>query len=353
MSLYKTFRPLIFKSQPEMAHWTTIHMLQLGGAVPPARWLLNAWFKARQPGPEVKAFGLTFPNPLGMAAGYDKDGLGWRGLACLGFGHIEVGTVTPKAQPGNPTPRIFRLVEQEAVINRMGFPNRGAEFLAARLRAPRPRGLVLGVNIGKNKVTPLEEAAGDYLSLFDTFAPLSDYLAVNISSPNTPDLRKLQSRRALEDLLSPLAARRAEFAHAQGRHVPVLVKLAPDLTDEELDEALDAVIRHGMDGVIIHNTTVRRDLVAGAPKAGETGGLSGKPINALNTAMLRKVVARTGGRLPVVASGGVMTPADAQEKLDAGAVLVQLYTGLIYEGPGLVREILNAGLRISGDKFTG
>ena len=345
---YRTVRPLIFRLTPEQAHAGTIALLRLGGSLGMGRWLLRAWFRPRAEGPAVQAFGLTFPNPLGMAAGYDKDGLGWRGLACLGFGHIEVGTVTPKAQPGNPLPRIFRLVEQEAVINRMGFPNRGAEFLAARLRAPRPQGLVLGVNIGKNKATPLEQAAGDDLSLFDTFAPLSDYLAVNISSPNTPDLRKLQSRQALEDLLAPLAVRRAAFAQAHGRRVPLLVKLAPDLDDVELDEALDAVIRHGMDGVIIHNTTVRRDLVAGAPKAGETGGLSGRPINAMNTAMLRKVVARTGGRLPVVASGGVMGPADAQEKLDAGAALVQLYTGLVYEGPGLVREILNAGLRGAG-----
>jgi dihydroorotate dehydrogenase len=342
---YRTIRPLIFRLTPEQAHQSTIALLRLGGGLGLGRWLLRAWFRPRKPGQAVQAFGLTFPNPLGMAAGYDKDGLGWRGLACLGFGHIEVGTVTPRPQPGNPQPRIFRLVEQEAVINRMGFPNRGAEFLAARLRGPRPEGLVLGVNIGKNKATPLEEAAGDYLRLFDTFAPLCDYLAVNISSPNTPDLRKLQSRQALEHLLAPLAARRAGFAQSHGRRVPLLVKLAPDLTDAELDEALDVILAHGMDGVIIHNTTLRRDLVAASPKASETGGLSGRPINAMNTGMVRKVVARTAGALPVVASGGVMNAADVKAKLDAGAVLVQLYTGLIYEGPGLVRDILNVGLR--------
>ena len=340
---YRIIRPLIFRLTPEQAHQSTIALLRLGGGLGVGRWLLRAWFRAHVQGPAVQAFGLTFPNPLGMAAGYDKDGLGWRGLACLGFGHIEVGTVTPRPQPGNPAPRVFRLVKEEAVINRMGFPNRGAEFLTGRLRAPRPKGLVLGVNIGKNKATPLEAAVDDYLSLFDTFAPLCDYLAVNISSPNTPDLRKLQSRQALENLLGPLAAKRADFKQATGHSLPLLVKLAPDLTDAELDEALDVILAQGMDGVIIHNTTVRRDLVASSPKAGETGGLSGRPINAMNTAMLRKVAARTAGALPVVASGGVMSAADVKEKLDAGALLVQLYTGLIYEGPGLVIDILNAG----------
>jgi len=345
MSLYKTFRPLIFKSQPEMAHWTTIHMLQLGGAVPPARWLLNAWFKARQPGPEVKAFGLTFPNPLGMAAGYDKDGLGWRGLATLGFGHIEIGTVTPRPQPGNPKPRIFRLVEDEGVINRMGFPNKGADYVARKLCYRRPKGVVLGMNIGKNKVTPNEKAVEDYLYLVKMFAPLVDYLAINVSSPNTPGLRDLQTREALEALLAPVAAERAEQVKRLGKNVPVLVKLSPDLDDEALDAALAAVESTGMDGVILSNTTISREGLR-SPKQVEVGGLSGTPINRMNTERIRAVHQRMGGKLPIVASGGVMRPEDAQEKLDAGAVLVQLYTGLIYEGPGLVRDILNAGLKI-------
>ena len=345
MSLYKTFRPLIFKSQPEMAHWTTIHMLQLGGAVPPARWLLNAWFKARQPGPEVKAFGLTFPNPLGMAAGYDKDGLGWRGLATLGFGHIEIGTVTPRPQPGNPKPRIFRLVEDEGVINRMGFPNNGADFVARKLCYRRPKGLILGMNIGKNKVTPNDQALDDYIYLVKMFAPLVDYLAINVSSPNTPGLRDLQTREALEGLLKPVAAERAEQVKRLGKNVPVLVKLAPDLNDDELDAALAAVESTGMDGVILSNTTIGREGLRSAKQV-EVGGLSGTPINKMNTERIRAVHQRMGGKLPIVASGGVMRPEDAQAKLDAGAVLVQLYTGLIYEGPGLVRDILNAGLKI-------
>lgn len=340
MDIYRRLRPLIYHLTPEQAHRSTVFMLRLGGALAP--WLIRALFPVRHPGPEVQAFGITFPNPLGMAAGYDKDATAWRGLAQLGFGHIELGTVTPRPQPGNPPPRIFRLVEDEAVINRMGFPNRGADYLARQLRGKRPPGLVLGMNIGKNKTTPLEEAAADYLALQEVFAPLVDYLAVNVSSPNTPGLRSLQTRQALEAILLPLAQRR-DAAATGGRRVPVLVKLAPDLTDEELDAALEAVMSAGMDGVIISNTTLRREGLQ-SPLAAETGGLSGAPLNARNTALVRSVVQRTGGRLPVVASGGVMNAADARAKLDAGAVLVQLYTGLIYAGPGLVRDILNSGL---------
>lgn len=346
MNLYPFLRPFIFLLKPEQAHTLTIAALRLGGSNPLTRAVLSAWFRARPGGPPVQAFGLTFPNPLGMAAGYDKDGLGWRGLACLGFGHIEVGTVTPRPQPGNPSPRIFRLVPDRAAINRMGFPNRGADFLARRLAGQRPQNLILGVNIGKNKLTPNETATQDYLSLVRAFAPLSDYLAVNVSSPNTPGLRSLQSRQALEDLLHPIAAERAAQSTRLGKPVPVLVKLAPDLTDEELDGALEAIISSQMDGVIIGNTTLQRGGLQ-SPHAGETGGLSGAPLNARNTMMIQQVVARTAGKLPVVASGGVMNHADAQAKLDAGAVLVQLYTGLIYAGPGLVREVLNAGLKLT------
>ncbi|MEA4908617.1 MAG: quinone-dependent dihydroorotate dehydrogenase [Anaerolineaceae bacterium] len=343
MNPYPLLKPWIYKFTPEQAHHGTIAMLRLGGGLLPGRLFLNLCFHARQSGPAVQAFGLTFPNPIGMAAGYDKDGLGWRGLACLGFGHIELGTVTPRPQPGNPQPRIFRLVEDEAVINRMGFPNQGAEFMVRRLKAPRPKGLILGMNIGKNKVTPLEQAAEDYVTLARVFAPLADYLAVNVSSPNTPGLRNLQSRQALEALLLPLAEERRRQAELLGRPVPVVVKLAPDLSDAELDGALEAVSSAGMDGLIISNTTISRPALRSS-MANEVGGLSGVPLRELNTAMIKKVVTRTGGRLPVIASGGVHTPADAQSKLDAGATLVQLYTGMIYAGPWLVRDILNSGL---------
>jgi dihydroorotate dehydrogenase len=337
--LYHRLRPLIFRLSPETAHGLTLALLRVAGALAPARGLLRRAFEPASSGPEVRAFGLIFPNPVGLAAGYDKDGLGWRGLARLGFGHLELGTVTPLPQPGNPRPRVFRLVEDEAVINRMGFPSRGAAFLAQRLAGTRPPGLVLGVNIGKNKDTPLEEAAGDYLALLRLFAPLADYLAINVSSPNTPGLRSLQTRQALERLLVPLDAARREEAGRLGRNLPLLVKLAPDLNSDELDGALEAITAAGMDGVILSNTTLRREGLRSA-QAGEGGGLSGAPIRALNTALIREVVRRTDGRLPVVASGGVMAAADCREKLDAGATLVQLYTGLIYAGPGLVKQAL-------------
>ena len=341
--MYAHLRPWIFRSQPEQAHHATIALLQLAGAIPPARWLIRRMFPVRNQGPQVTAFGITFPNPIGMAAGYDKDALAWRGLGCLGFGHIELGTVTPVAQPGNPTPRIFRLVEDDAAINRMGFPNRGADFIAQQLRGRRPPGLVLGMNIGKNKTTPNEEAVNDYLSLLRTFAPLVDYLAVNISSPNTPGLRALQSRAPLEALLIALADERIRLISELGKPIPILVKLSPDLTDAELEDAIGAVETAGMDGLILTNTTLQRAGL-GSLKATETGGLSGAPLRSISTAMLKR--ARKLTNLPIVASGGVMTEADAQEKLDEGACLVQIYTGLIFRGPGFPADILNHGLHL-------
>ncbi|MGC8780512.1 MAG: quinone-dependent dihydroorotate dehydrogenase [Anaerolineae bacterium] len=336
--MYPFLRPLIFRLPAERAHELTLALLRLAGSSAAGRWLVRALFAPRPNGPAVHAFGLTFANPVGLAAGYDKDGLGWRGLAAMGFGHLELGTVTPRPQPGNPAPRIFRLVEDRAVINRMGFPSRGADFLARRLAGRRPASVVIGVNIGKNKDTPLERAVEDYRTLLQRFAPLADYLAINVSSPNTPGLRRLQDRAALFGLLQPLAEERRRLADALGRPVPLLVKLAPDLADAALEAALDAILAAGMDGVIISNTTLRRDGLRSAA-AGETGGLSGAPLRGLSSAMVRRVADAVNGRLPIVASGGVMSADDAEEKLAAGAALVQLYTGLIYAGPGLVRQI--------------
>jgi dihydroorotate dehydrogenase len=331
--MYPLFRSLLFRLDPEQAHSLTLRLIRLAGQLPPARGLVRRLFAAPQH--PVEAFGLRFSNPVGLAAGYDKDGLAWRGLAALGFGHVEVGTVTLQPQEGNPRPRVFRLPEDQALINRMGFPGEGATFVQRQLAGSRPPGLVLGVNLGKNKETPLEEAPREYLELARRFAPLADYLAINVSSPNTVGLRRLQARDALHDLLAQLQVEREQLK------TPLLVKLAPDLADGELEDALEAIRSTGMDGVIATNTTLARPGLH-APKAVEAGGLSGAPLRPISQDMLRKIVRLSEGRLPVIAAGGIMTPADARQRLDAGAALVQLYTGLIYAGPALVKNILRS-----------
>jgi len=343
VGIYPFFRKLLFYLEPEKAHELTLSLMRLVGAFPPLYEVLRRrFFVASKP---VQAFGLTFGNPVGLAAGYDKDGLCWRGLACLGFGHVEIGTVTPLAQKGNPKPRIFRLEGDRALINRMGFPGRGAEFVARQLHLPRPVGLILGVNLGKNKDTPLEEAAGDYVNLLRRFASLGDYLAINVSSPNTPGLRRLQARTELEQLLSRLAQERRELLSNLNsqKPIPLLVKLAPDLSSVELDDALGAILDSGMDGVIATNTTLWREGFS-SPLRRETGGLSGAPLFRLSLETVQRITQRTQGHLPILGVGGIENAVEAQAMLDAGAVLVQVYTGLIYQGPGLVRQILS-GLR--------
>ncbi len=334
--MYSLVRPLLFKLDPETAHQLTLRLIRLGN-YQPLNFLLRTIYAV--PEKPVQAFGLHFRNPVGLAAGYDKDGLAWRGLATLGFGHIEVGTVTPLPQPGNPKPRVFRLVEDGAVINRMGFPGLGAECLAAKIRRRKRGGVIVGVNLGKNKDTPLENAAGDYIALMRQFTPLADYLVVNVSSPNTTGLRRLQGRGLLEGLLGAVAKERQEFAAARGISTPILVKLAPDLSNNELDDALEVIVRNGMDGVIATNTTLERGGLQ-SKHAEETGGLSGEPLRVRSESVLRSVVKKLDGRLPVVSVGGIMRPEHAQARLDAGAKLVQVYTGLVYAGPGLVRQIV-------------
>ena len=337
--MYSLLRPFLFRLEPEQAHMLTLNLVRLVGALPPFSTLLRIIFAV--PAVPVQVFGLTFSNPVGLAAGYDKDGLGWCELACLGFGHIEVGTVTPRPQSGNPRPRIFRIAEEKAIINRMGFPGRGAEFVARQLNRQRPPGLVLGVNLGKNKDTPLEEATRDYVTLVKTFAPLADYLVINVSSPNTVGLRRLQARQALAHLLTAVDFQR-KLITAQGstRQVPVLVKLAPDLTDAELEDALDAITQTGMDGVIATNTTLSRKGLSHGRFSLEEGGLSGAPLRQRSTEMVRKIYHYTQGKLPIIGVGGIMCADDAREKLEAGASLVQVYTGLVYTGPGLVKNIV-------------
>ena len=273
--------------------------------------------------------GIEFPNVVGLAAGYDKDGRAWRGLAALGFGHIEVGTVTPQPQEGNPRPRIFRMPDDRALINRMGFPSDGAEAVATRLDGRRTDGLVLGVSIGPNGFSDPGQAALDYETLIDRFAPLADYLAVNVSSPNTPGLRSFESGSELEELLHRLVARRDRQTLDRG--LPLVVKLSPDSAD--LESTVAAIDQSGVDGIIVTNTTTRRPGVTSS----ESGGLSGAPLGALSLETLRRVRELTD--LPLIASGGIMTADDAEERLAAGASLVQLYTGFVYEGPRLVGAI--------------
>jgi dihydroorotate dehydrogenase len=335
--MYPIFRQLLFRVNPEHVHALTLHLMKLAGDFSPFGSLLRRWYVV--PPKPVQVFGVTFPNALGLAAGYDKDGLAWRGLACLGFGHIEVGTVTPRPQPGNPKPRLFRLPKQGALINRMGFPGMGAEYVSRNLQRSRPPGLKLGVNLGKNRDTPLEQAAVDYRYLMQVFAPQSDFLVINISSPNTVGLRRLQARQALDEFLAQIVDKRHWLEIEIGKRTPLLVKLSPDMTDSELDDALDVISRSGVDGVVATNTTVDREGL-NSPLAVQTGGLSGAPLRERSTAIIRQIVKTTGGKLPVVGVGGIMNLDDAQEKLDAGASLVQIYTGMVFRGPGLVKEIL-------------
>jgi len=341
MDAYQFLKPLIFRMSPETAHQVTLMLLRIAGAIPPVSWSLAKLFGARYTGAPIQLFGLSFANPVGLAAGYDKDGLGWRGLASLGFGHIEIGTVTPEPQPGNPKPRIFRLVEDQAVINRMGFPSKGAEYVARRLAVRRRGGLVVGVNIGKNKATPNEEASFDYIQLLRVFSPLADYLAVNVSSPNTSMLRMLQNRYALEFLLGSLVSERETIFTESGKKIPLLVKLSPDIPFAMLGRVLEAVVRSNIDGVIVTNTSIDLDrTILSSALAGETGGISGLPLRERGISVLRFTTRELCGSLPVIACGGIMSVDDAQRSLDAGARLVQLYTGMIYNGPAFVGQVV-------------
>ena len=359
--MYNLFSPLLFRLDPERAHALTLTALRITGKYALLHWLVAQQFKA--PSKPVEAFGLKFKNPVGLAAGYDKDGIAIRGLSALGFGHVEIGTVTPKPQAGNPSPRVFRLLEDEAVINRMGFPSKGSEFMQLKLNPslrsglferiygiqPRKKtgiitsihkgGTMLGINLGRNKDTPNEGAVYDYVSLVDNFAQYADYLTINISSPNTVGLRELQGRAALETLLSHLHQQRLVSQQLHEKQLPILVKLAPDLTSSELDEAIEAILRTKMDGIIVTNTTLAREGLRSALK-GESGGLSGSPLRVKSEAVLHQTVKRVNGAVPIVSVGGIMNPDDAKRRLDMGAALIQIYTGLIYRGPSFVKEIL-------------
>lgn len=336
--LYSLIRPLLFQLDPETAHSVAAAWLNRIEKLGLARLLAGD-----VPVMPRSVMGLTFPNPLGLAAGMDKNGEHTDALGALGFGHIEVGTVTPRPQRGNPRPRLFRIPQAEAIINRMGFNNDGVDRLVENIRRRR-RQDVLGISIGKSADTPIEDAIGDYVYCMRKVYEHAGYIAANISSPNTKDLRALQHGSELDRLLAALKAEQRALANAQGRYVPLAAKIAPDLEPEQIGTIADRLNQHEIDAVIATNTTVARDRVQGLPHADEAGGLSGAPLTRRATEVIRQLRATLKDSIPIIGVGGIMSARDAQEKLDAGAVLLQIYTGLIYKGPGLVTEILR-GLR--------
>ena len=336
---YSLIRKFFFSLDPETAHglgMTGIDYLNRAGIA----CLLAKSF----PSNPVDAMGLTFPNPVGLAAGLDKNGEHVDALAALGFGFIEIGTVTPRPQPGNPKPRMFRIPEKQAIINRMGFNNDGVDKLLANISTSQfsRRGGILGINIGKNFDTPIEQAADDYLSCLERVYGAASYVAVNISSPNTKNLRELQKDEALDALLATLKAEQARLAEKHGRYVPLALKIAPDLEDDQIQTIADLLRQHRMDGVIATNTTLSRSGVEGMPRADETGGLSGQPVFERSTAVLTKLAEALAGEVPIIGVGGIMSGDDAVAKIDAGACLVQVYSGFIYHGPALIAEAAQA-----------
>ncbi|NQD91431.1 quinone-dependent dihydroorotate dehydrogenase [Pseudomonas sp. CrR25] len=338
--MYTLARELLFKLSPETSHELSIDLIGAGG-----RLGLNGLLTKAPVSLPVNVMGLEFANPVGLAAGLDKNGDAIDGFAQLGFGFVEIGTVTPRPQPGNPKPRLFRLPEAEAIINRMGFNNHGVDHLLARVQAAKFKG-VLGINIGKNFDTPVERAVDDYLSCLDKVYAHASYVTVNVSSPNTPGLRSLQFGDSLKQLLEALRQRQEELARMHGKRVPLAIKIAPDMSDEETAQVAAALVEAGMDAVIASNTTLDREGVKGLEYADEAGGLSGAPVRDKSTHIVKVLAAELGGRLPIIAVGGITEGKHAAEKIAAGASLVQIYSGFIYKGPALIREAVEAILAV-------
>lgn len=337
--MYKTLlKPFFFLLAPEKAHHLTLNLLNFVLAIPGISYLFKQFYSFEDPRLEREVFGLKFKNPVGLAAGFDKDGKQINSMSSLGFGFIEVGTVTPKPQIGNPQPRLFRLPQDDALINRMGFNNLGLDQLVSQLKKKRPKGIIIGGNIGKNKVTPNETAVEDYKICFEALFPYVDYFVVNVSSPNTPNLRALQDKEPLQALLSTIQ----EMNLAKAAPKPVLLKIAPDLTDGQLDDIIDIVASTKIAGVIATNTTIAR-----APLTTDTqeienignGGLSGQPLKDRATEVIRYLKTKTNGDLKIIGVGGIASAADAKEKIEAGADLIQIYSGMVYEGPKLIKQI--------------
>ena len=345
---YALARPFLFGLDAETAHELTMASLAKAQGTP-LEW---AYCSGRVSDP-IELAGLSFPNRVGLAAGLDKNARCIDGLGAMGFGFVEVGTVTPKGQAGNPKPRMFRLPKANALINRLGFNNEGLDAFIANVKrssihkAGRKGQMVLGLNIGKNAVTPIERAVDDYLLCLDGVYPHADYVTVNISSPNTKNLRALQSDEALDALLGAIARRREALAKAQDRRVPLFVKIAPDLDEAQVDVIAATLKRHGMDGVVATNTTISRETVKGLPHAEETGGLSGSPVLAASNKVISQLRAALGKGFPIIGVGGILSAQDAVSKIKAGADVVQIYTGLIYKGPELVKQSAEAIKKLS------
>lgn len=337
--MYKAIiRPLLFLLNPERAHHFTFTTLRVLHAIPGVNALVRSVFSYSHPSLEREVFGIVFPNPVGLAAGFDKDAKLYGPLSSYGFGFIEIGTLTPVGQPGNPKPRMFRLPADKGLINRMGFNNEGVDNAVKRLKK-RNKNYIIGGNIGKNKVTPNEKATDDYIKCFDALHEDVDYFVVNVSSPNTPNLRELQDKEPLTELLNTLEKRN----QSKGQRKPILLKIAPDVTDGQLVDIVEIVKNSGIDGVIATNTTIDRSGLTTSEERVEAigaGGLSGAPVKDKSTAVIAKLSELSKGAFPIIAVGGIFTAEDAQKKLDAGAALVQVYTGFIYEGPAMVKRIL-------------
>jgi dihydroorotate dehydrogenase len=331
---YSAIRKVFFKFDPEAIHELTIKGFKATGATP-----LNMLYKQTVPNKPVEIMGIKFPNPVGLAAGLDKNGECIKAFEALGFGFVEVGTVTPRPQAGNDKPRIFRLPEANAIINRMGFNNKGVDYLVDQVIKAKYSG-VLGINIGKNKDTPDENAKDDYIHCMRKVYDYATYITVNISSPNTPGLRSLQYGDALDELLSALKTEQTALTEKHGKYVPVAVKIAPDLSPKEVKSIAECLIANNIDGVIATNTTLARDKVSHLPFGNEQGGLSGAPVKDKSTEVIQLLAIALDNKLPIIGVGGIASGADAQEKIDAGAKLVQVYTGFIYQGPQLIKEIV-------------
>lgn len=334
--MYQLLRQLLFTLPPETAHEVSLEALAAG-----ERLGVNRHIGKRVAACPVKAMGLEFPNPVGLAAGLDKNGDYFNGLGALGFGFVEIGTVTPGPQPGNPKPRLFRLPGKNAIINRLGFNNRGVDYLISRVKRRRYNG-VLGINIGKNFATPLRHAVNDYLLGLRAVYDYADYITVNISSPNTPGLRDLQTEDALVQLLAALNTERAKLMETTERRVPLAIKIAPDMEAEQIKRTAAILVEQGMDAVIATNTTTAREAVKGEKHAEETGGLSGAPLYDPSTEVVRILAGVLGSELPIIGVGGICSGGQAKEKIRAGATLVQVYTGFIYRGPRLIKEAVDA-----------